>query len=457
MLFVLLKAGAQAPQGFNYQGVARNTSGEPLANQNVSVKTSILNDSQLGTLIYSETHSVTTNQFGLFTLIIGSGAVGTGTFNAIDWSTGSKYLKVEIDPTGGSTYSLSGTTQLLSVPYALYAAKSGSGGTSSASQWVDDSFGINYTKGKVSIGENSNEAWLQVTKDATTTDRSFLRLYNTSNLQDANVGSYFMAGTGNNMAGLDITVNSKNYFPALGSGGQGIVRSEKLVLTSQASTNAADGYVAITTGGVWNPATVGTERVRVTATGNVGIGTTTPTQKLDVIGKVRISDLSLTPTAPRIIATDANGVLGYRDIADFGSGVWQANAVGINYNGGRVGLGTSSPIVPLQIEGNFTGNDRTQIILKSTNTGQDGAVGMGMQVANDVAGFQQYSTAYYPAAPNLAHITGRLQIMSTGKGLRLDAYNRAGSINFATGGDFATTSYSPVRMVISSTGNVGGG
>ena len=220
---------AQAPQGFNYQGVARSTTGEPLANQNISVKTSILSGSQIGPLVYSENHTATTNQFGLFTLTIGSGsAVTTTTFSAIDWSSvESKFLKVEIDPLGGSNYTLTGSTQLLSVPYALYAAKAGG---AASSQWADNSHGIDFSKGKVAIGDATGEAWLQVMKNGTDADRSFLRMHNTSNLQESNVASYFLSGTGNNMAFLDITVNSKNYFPALGNGGQGIVRSEKLVL-----------------------------------------------------------------------------------------------------------------------------------------------------------------------------------------------------------------------------------
>lgn len=125
-------AFAQAPQAINYQAVARNASGTILSNQNVSIRYSVMSALTGGTVLYSETHTKITNQFGLFTAAIGGGTPVSGTFAAINWVSGDKYLKVEIDPTGGTTYIDMGTTQLLSVPYALYAEKSGSGGITGA-------------------------------------------------------------------------------------------------------------------------------------------------------------------------------------------------------------------------------------------------------------------------------------------------------------------------------------
>lgn len=121
-LLLSMHAGAQAPKLFNYQGVARTSAGDPMNNQNVSLKISILDGSSSGTADYEETHSVTTNAFGLYNVSIGSGTVLSGTMNGVDWSGGDKYMKVEIDPAGGSNYTNLGSTQLLSVPYALYAA-----------------------------------------------------------------------------------------------------------------------------------------------------------------------------------------------------------------------------------------------------------------------------------------------------------------------------------------------
>lgn len=121
---------AQAPQGINYQAVARNAAGSVLQNQNVGIRLSIHDGSAGGTIVYQETHSATTNQFGLFTVVIGGGTVQQGTFAGVNWgSGGGKFLQVELDPTGGSSYSNMGTTQMESVPYALYAANSPAGAT----------------------------------------------------------------------------------------------------------------------------------------------------------------------------------------------------------------------------------------------------------------------------------------------------------------------------------------
>ncbi|MFN8286745.1 MAG: tail fiber domain-containing protein [Chitinophagales bacterium] len=121
---------AQAPNGINYQAVARNAAGSVIQNQNVSVRLSIHDGSSGGTIVYQETHSATTNQFGLFTVVIGGGTVQQGTFAGINWgSGGGKFLQVELDATGGSSYTNMGTTQMESVPYALYAANSPAGAT----------------------------------------------------------------------------------------------------------------------------------------------------------------------------------------------------------------------------------------------------------------------------------------------------------------------------------------
>lgn len=122
-LFVSLLATAQAPQGISYQAVAFGTGGNPVTNGNVGVKISILDNSATGTAVYVETHTKATNAQGLFSLNIGQGTATTGTFSAINWGGNTKFLKVEVDPAGGTNYTIVGTNQLMSVPYALYANK----------------------------------------------------------------------------------------------------------------------------------------------------------------------------------------------------------------------------------------------------------------------------------------------------------------------------------------------
>ncbi len=120
-----LEIHAQAPQSINYQGVARDNSGNVLSTQSVSLRLSILSSSATGTAVYVETHSPTTDAFGLFSIKIGQGTPVSGTFNTISWGSDVYYLKVEIDPAGGATYQLVSTNQFVSVPYALYAKESG--------------------------------------------------------------------------------------------------------------------------------------------------------------------------------------------------------------------------------------------------------------------------------------------------------------------------------------------
>ncbi len=127
--FVLLMvcavtANAQAPQRFNYQGVARSTTGAPLASVPIGLRLTIHDGSTTGTVVYQETHTATTNAFGLYNVSVGGGTVTSGMFASIGWGSGSKYLEVEIDPAGGSSYSSVGSNQLLSVPYAMYSATS---------------------------------------------------------------------------------------------------------------------------------------------------------------------------------------------------------------------------------------------------------------------------------------------------------------------------------------------
>ena len=125
---------AQAPQKMAYQSVLRNATNQIVANQSIGVKISIVEGALTGTTVYSETHTTTTNANGLFTLEAGGGTPITGTFSEINWGNGSHYIKSEIDVIGGTNYSLSGTMELLSVPYALYAATAGNSGTLSTLQ-----------------------------------------------------------------------------------------------------------------------------------------------------------------------------------------------------------------------------------------------------------------------------------------------------------------------------------
>ena len=113
---------AQAPQKMSYQAVIRNTSGALVTSTSVGMKISILQGSETGTVAYSETQTASTNANGLVSLEIGAGTVVTGTFAGINWGNGPYFIKTQTDPTGGTNYTIVGSSQLLSVPYALFSA-----------------------------------------------------------------------------------------------------------------------------------------------------------------------------------------------------------------------------------------------------------------------------------------------------------------------------------------------
>lgn len=125
-VFFIAEAAAQAPEGFSYQAVIRNSSGEVIANESVGVRIGLLSGSANGSVVYQETFTPTTNGFGLVNLAIGSGSVLSGDFTSIDWSNGPYFIETALDVSGGTNYTVMGTTQLMSVPYALYAGTSGS-------------------------------------------------------------------------------------------------------------------------------------------------------------------------------------------------------------------------------------------------------------------------------------------------------------------------------------------
>lgn len=126
--FLLLAgwAKAQAPNAMSYQAVIRNSSNTLVVNSPIGTRVSILQGSPSGTSVYSETHDATTNANGLLSLEIGTGVVVSGDFTTIDWANGPYFIQTETDPTGGSSYTITGTSSMMSVPYALYAKTSGS-------------------------------------------------------------------------------------------------------------------------------------------------------------------------------------------------------------------------------------------------------------------------------------------------------------------------------------------
>ncbi len=135
-IFTVLTIAASVPQKISYQAVVRNSSNNLVVSSGIGMQVSILEGSVNGTAVYIERHFPTTNANGLVTIQIGAGTVVNGTFSTIDWSLGTYFIKIEYDLNGGANYSISGTNQLLSVPYAIYAETAGNGVTAALTSQI---------------------------------------------------------------------------------------------------------------------------------------------------------------------------------------------------------------------------------------------------------------------------------------------------------------------------------
>jgi hypothetical protein len=157
VIFLTFSAFSQSPEKMSYQCVVRNAGGALVTNQSVALRISILQGTTAGTVVYSETYNPNpqTNINGLVTVEIGGGVPVTGSLSDIDWASGPYFLKTETDPAGGTNYSIVGTSQLLSVPYALYARTAENG-----SLWSKSDPDIYFNAGKVGIGTSNPSTYI---------------------------------------------------------------------------------------------------------------------------------------------------------------------------------------------------------------------------------------------------------------------------------------------------------
>ncbi len=191
---------AQAPQFINYQAIARNAAGSVLQNQQVTVRLTIHNNTPNGAIAYIETDTVTTNQFGLFTISIGGASTIPGGFSGIAWGSGNKYLEVELDPLAGSNFSNMGTTQLLSVPYALYAETSGNGMGATGPTGADGLNGPGY------LATSTSTVTLGLGMITVVTQTGLAYLPNDRVRISASSGNY-MEGVVVTYSGINLTIN----------------------------------------------------------------------------------------------------------------------------------------------------------------------------------------------------------------------------------------------------------
>jgi len=202
----LITAYAQAPKGINYQGVARDSEGKPIISKNISVRISILKSAANGEVEYSETHKPQTNQFGLFALVIGQGTAGMGSFGFVSWAVGNKWLQIEIDPDGGSSFQLAGSQQLMSVPYAFYSEYSGNSSSLMAGQ------GISINNNVISnTGDGDNSSTNELITGASLTADKKLRITDAGGTKEVDLNT--IANTDNQsltLTGTSLAISGGN-------------------------------------------------------------------------------------------------------------------------------------------------------------------------------------------------------------------------------------------------------
>ena len=163
LFLISVSASAQSPDKMSYQAVLRNVDGTLMKDQAVSIQISILQSSATGTTVYQEDHSPSTNLNGLVSLHIGTGNTTSGTFSAIDWSAGPYFLQTDVDPAGGTNYVISSTTELISVPFALYANKADSlvGGITEADPIFNSSVAKGITSSDTTYWNNKLDGYTE--------------------------------------------------------------------------------------------------------------------------------------------------------------------------------------------------------------------------------------------------------------------------------------------------------
>jgi hypothetical protein len=239
---------AQAPQKMSYQAVVRNSSNNLVSSSTIGIKVSLIKGSASGNAVFVETHNQTSNSNGLVTIEIGNGTTISGVFDTIDWANGPYFIKTETDITGGTNYSLTSTSQLMSVPYALFAENS------AAWTIVQDTV---FTNKRVGVGTSSPDGIIEVVTNSTS-----------SNL--------ILTGNGTNSGKISLGNNSST--------------GEYYYIASRNNGNLAIG----------NTITAASfdDCVTIKANGEVGIGTTNPERSLHVKDVMRLEPRNTPPASP---------------------------------------------------------------------------------------------------------------------------------------------------------------
>ncbi len=338
---------AQSPGKMSYQAIIRNSSNDLVTKKIVAMKISILQGSAEGTAVYTETQSPETNTNGLVSMEIGTGSTSDD-FSAIDWSNGPYFIKTETDPDGGTAYSITGTSQLLSVPYALYSEKAGNVFSGN----YDDLTGKPSTLAGYGItdGMNTSHAANDITSGLITN-------WNTAFGWGDHAGLYRPVGY---VPAWNEITGKPTFATVATSGSYNDLTDKPTIVNSQWTTSGSNIY--------YN-------------SGNVGIGTSSPETYIHAHGSPVNSRGQLSLSAP-----SGEGIfLSFYDADIFKAYLWYdvgdedlrlqnftSGDLNLNPYGGNVGIGTNTPGATLEVNGQVRitgGTPAAGEVLTSDGTG----------------------------------------------------------------------------------------
>lgn len=384
---VLLAITPPVPEKISYQAVIRNSSNELITNHAVGMKVSILQTSATGTVVYSETHTPTSNANGLITIAIGTGAVISGSFSGIDWSAGPYFIKTETDPAGGTSYSITSTSELLSVPYALMAKNVQN------KQWSESGSSIYFNSGKVGIGKNpgTDSRQFQVLTEANLAIAGVNNSASYASIFAQNLGTGPAADFRNYIRIIDGTEGNGKI---LTSDANGTASWKPISVTADAanftgdgsadwplklhSMGASTGHVLKWTGTAWDnaaddngPWSETIDYIYNLSGKKFGIGINKPSQKMTIADastscymNIQNSTTGYTTTSGMLIGMEGNnGWLSTYEPGNLYLGTNSAAKVTIASDG-DVGIGITSPLQKLDVNGavNIRGNASNQLL-----------------------------------------------------------------------------------------------
>ena len=336
---------AQAPpEGINYQAVARDNSGRTLSSAVLKIQFTIRDVISSGAIIFQETHVDTTNLYGLFSLVIGNGTqVSANSFSTITWETGNKYLEVEVDTLGGTNYISMGTTQMMSVPYALYAKKSGTPGITG----VTGSAGVTGSTGETGSTGTTGDTGATGSTGATGDTGS------TGSTGDIGITGFTGATGSTGSTGA--------------TGNDGALNAWSL--TGNAGTNGNNNFIGSTDNVSFRFRTNNTESMIIDSIGRVGIGSLTPKYKMHIKGAVTFLQST---NNPKLAFGHNDSIIQASLYRESSSGkLFLKNDQGnpIILDNGDVGIGTSSPAGKFHINNDVVGSDSSFVVKQNGNVG----------------------------------------------------------------------------------------